>query len=127
MYWIEGPPGSRAAGDRSLSAPIDVGPALKQQLYDKVPSVVLTSATLSAGGAEGVRHFQKRLALDDADTKQLGSPFDFKKQVELHVFRDMPDPSSRSGDYEEAVLDKIPEYVGGRRGGRSCCSRATRS
>ncbi len=110
VYWIEVRQG-RVPRVTLASAPIDVGPALKQQLYDKVPSVILTSATLSAGGAEGFAHFQKRLALDDADTKQLGSPFDFKKQVELHVFRDMPDPSSRSAEYEEAVLDKIPEYV----------------
>src|SRR5207253_1503486 len=30
---------------------------------------------------------------------------------ELHLFRRMPDPSSQPGDFEEAVLGKIPEYV----------------
>jgi ATP-dependent DNA helicase DinG len=93
------------------SAPIEVGPALKQQLYDKVPTVVLTSATLSTGGPGGFDLFKSRLGLDDADTLQLGSPFDYRVQVELHLFRDMPDPAARSADYEEAVLAKLPEYV----------------
>jgi ATP-dependent DNA helicase DinG len=110
VYWVEVRPG-RVPRVSLASAPIDVGPALKQQLYDRVPTVVMTSATLSAGGPEGFAHFQRRLGLDDADTKQLGSPFDYRTQVELHLFRDMPDPSSASAQYEESVLGKIPEYV----------------
>ena len=89
---------------------------MKAQLYDRVPTVILTSATLSAGGPEGFAHYQQRLGLEGADTKQLGSPFDFQKQAELHLFRNMPDPSSRAADYEEEVLGKIPEYVAKTRG-----------
>jgi ATP-dependent DNA helicase DinG len=93
------------------SAPIEVGPALKEQLYARVPSVILASATLSVGGEEGFKHFQKRLGLDDSETRLLGSPFDFEKQAELHLFRDMPDPSAQSAKYEDEVLKRIPEYV----------------
>ena len=110
VYWVEVRPG-RVPRVSLASAPIDVGPAMKQQLYDRVPTVIMASATLSAGGPEGFAHFQKRLGLDDADTRQLGSPFDFKRQAELHLFRDMPDPSAHAAKYEEAVLGKIPEYV----------------
>ena len=35
------------------SAWMAVGPALKEQLYKKTPTVILTSATLSAGGNDG--------------------------------------------------------------------------
>ena len=112
VYWVEVRPG-RVPRVALASAPIDVGPAMKQQLYDRVPTVVMTSATLSAGGPEGFAHFQKRLGLDDddTDTKQLGSPFDYRTQVELYLFRDMPDPSSMAPRFEEEVLAKIPDYV----------------
>ena len=110
VYWVEVKPG-RVPRVSLASAPIEVGPALKEQLYDKVPSVVLTSATLSVGGEEGFRHFQKRVGLDDAETRLLGSPFDYQKQAELHLFRDMPDPSAMSAKYEDEVLKRIPDYV----------------
>ena len=94
------------------SAPIEVGEALKHQLYDRVPTVILTSATLSTAGDEsGFKLSQQRLGLDESDTKQLGSPFDFQKQAELHLFRNMPDPSSMPAQFEEEVLARLPEYV----------------
>jgi ATP-dependent DNA helicase DinG len=73
--------------------------------------LILASATLSAGGAEGFAHFQKRLGLDDAEALQLGSPFDYRRQVQLHLFRDMPDPSASAAKYEEEVLTRIPDYI----------------
>src|SRR5205823_3207123 len=91
--------------------PIEVGPALKQQLYDKVPTVVLTSATLSVGGRAGFTHFQHRLGLEDCATLQLGSPFNYREQAELHLFRNMPDPTAVPAAFEDAVLAKIQEYV----------------
>jgi ATP-dependent DNA helicase DinG len=94
-----------------VSAPIDVGPALRELLYEKVPTVVMTSATLSAGGRSGFRHFQERLGFQDATTLQLGSPFDYRAQAELHLFKKMPDPSAQPAAYEDAVLDKIPDYL----------------
>jgi ATP-dependent DNA helicase DinG len=110
VYWVD------VSGERSqrlalASAPIDVGPALREQLYKEVPTVVLTSATLSVGGRAGFDHFRQRLGLDDCDTLQLGSPFNFREQAELHLFRRMPDPASVPDAFEEAALEKIKEYV----------------
>ncbi len=116
VYWVEVRPG-RVPKVALASAPIEVGPALKAQLYDKVPAVVLTSATLSIGGASGFKHFQKRLGLAGSATLLEGSPFDYPRQAELHLFRQMPDPSRQPADYETAVLDKLPEYIE-RTGGR---------
>jgi ATP-dependent DNA helicase DinG len=110
VYWLE-TRGERVSRIALASAPVEVGPALREQLFTKVPSVILTSATLSAGGAEGFRHTQHRLGLEDCTTAQLGSPFDFAEQVELHLFRQMPDPSSQTREFENAVLAKVPEYV----------------
>jgi ATP-dependent DNA helicase DinG len=109
VYWLE----RRGEKQRLslVSAPIDVGPELQSQLFSKVPTVIMTSATLSSGGRSGFRHVQQRLGLDNCPTKLLGSPFDFRKQVELHLFQDMPDPKSQPREYEAAVVAKIPEFV----------------
>ncbi|HLW65183.1 MAG TPA: helicase C-terminal domain-containing protein [Gemmataceae bacterium] len=114
VYWLE-TRNERSPRITLASAPIEVGPALKQQLYGQVPSVILTSATLSSTTSEegdrGFEHIQQRLGLEDCPSRLLGSPFDFRQQAELHLFRDMPDPSSQAAAYEEAVLQRIPEYV----------------
>jgi ATP-dependent DNA helicase DinG len=115
VYWVE-VSGERKQRVTLASAPVEVGPALREHLYRKVPSVILTSATLSVGGRSGFDHFQQRLGLTDCVTMQMGSPFNYREQAELHLFRQMPDPSSRPADYEEAVLAKIPEYAQRSRG-----------
>jgi ATP-dependent DNA helicase DinG len=110
VYWVEG------TGDRGqklclASAPIEVGPLLRAHLFDRTPSVILTSATLSAGGRIGFEHVKERLGFPDHPTVQLGSPFDYAKQVELHLFQTMPDPTAAPRDFEEASLSRVREYV----------------
>jgi ATP-dependent DNA helicase DinG len=110
VYWVETGAG-RGQRVELASAPVEVGPALREQLYENVPTVILTSATLSAGGRGGFRYFQGRLGLERCTTLQLGSPFKFREQVELHLFRAMPDPAADPARFEEAVLARIPEYL----------------
>jgi ATP-dependent DNA helicase DinG len=111
VYWIEISGQKPAPRITLASAPVEIGPALRQQLYNHVPTVVLTSATLSVGGRRGFDHFRNRLGLEDAETLQLGSPFNFREQAELHLFRQMPDPSADPAGHEQAVLAKVQEYV----------------
>ncbi len=115
VYWIEVSQGRNLRLELA-SAPIEVGPVLQQELYGKVPTVILTSATLSAGGKNGFRYFQERLGLYSSEALQLGSPFNYREQAELHLFRSMPDPTRDANAYEEAVLQRIPEYVERSRG-----------
>lgn len=115
VYWMETSPGTTPRLELA-SAPIEVGSALREQLYSQVPTVIMTSATLSAGGRSGFEHFQSRLGLDGCVTLQLGSPFDYREQVELHLFRTLPDPSSDPAAFEEAALEKVKEYVARSRG-----------
>lgn len=111
VYWLTVQKRQRGAeAVRLYSAPIAVGPELREQLYDEVPTVILTSATLSLGGPGGFQHFQERLGLEDCATAQLGSPFDFREQAELHLFRRMPDPKDEEA-FLPAALHKIQEYV----------------
>lgn len=115
VYWVE-VPNENLRRIALASAPIDIGPALQEQLYRAVPTVVLTSATLSVGGPAGFKHFRQRLGLDTGDTLLLGSPFNYREQVELHLFRRLPDPSTAPDAFEAACLDKIKDYVGRTRG-----------
>jgi ATP-dependent DNA helicase DinG len=110
VYWVDlgGEQGQRIT---LASAPIDIGPVLRETLWTKVPTCVLTSATLSIGGRNGFGFFQERLELTDCNTVQLGSPFNYREQAELHLFRKMPDPSTDPQGYDEAVIGRIPEYV----------------
>ena len=110
VYWIE-LSGERVRRIELASAPIEVGPALQEHLYSKVPTVVMTSATLSVGGRGGFGHIQSRLGLTDGQTLQLGSPFNYREQAELHLFRQMPDPTALPDKFEEMALAKIEEYV----------------
>jgi ATP-dependent DNA helicase DinG len=111
VYWVETQSGRQTPRIALACAPIEVGPALREQVYARVPSVILTSATLSAGGRAGFHHAQRRLGLDGCEARALGSPFDYRTQVELHLFRTLPDPSALPRAYEDAVLARIPEYV----------------
>jgi len=76
-----------------------------------VPTVVMTSATLSVGGRDGFHHLQQRLGLTKCETRQLGSPFNYREQAELHLFRQMPDPTALPEEFEETALARIQEYV----------------
>jgi ATP-dependent DNA helicase DinG len=109
VYWLDVSGEGARRRINLASSPIEVGPTLKAQLFDKVPTVILTSATLSLGGDNGFAHTKHRLGFPGHPTLQLGSPFNYREQVELHLFRKMPEPAS--GDFEDACLEKIQEYV----------------
>lgn len=116
VYWVEVSSHERGRRVTLASAPIEVGPALREQLYEEIPTVVLASATLSVGGRAGFTHYQKRLGLDACNTLQLGSPFNYREQAELHLFRRMPDPSAAAAAFEQATFGKIQTYVERSRG-----------
>ena len=126
VYWIEAYDRRRGGPRIKLSAaPVDVGPAMRQQLFDRVPSVILTSATLSVGrppaaGATSTTDadsgtfafFQSRVGLTQCDTLQVGSPFNYREQVELVTLRDMPDPTGPREPYERRAAEVIQHYAG---------------
>ena len=51
VYWIEAAAGRQRRRIELLAAPLHVGPILRAELFAKVPSVIMTSATLAAAGA----------------------------------------------------------------------------
>jgi ATP-dependent DNA helicase DinG len=113
VYWIEASERRRGGPRIKLSAaPVDVGPAMRQQLFDKVPSVILTSATLSVGRRGSFDFFQSRVGLTQCDTVQVGSPFNYREQVELVTVRDMPDPTGPREAFERRAAEVIQQYAG---------------
>ena len=92
VYWIDLDQG-RSKRVSLCGAPLDVGPALRELLFDRVHSVVMTSATLAAAGDDDFSYLLGGLGSPPARTLRLGSPFDFERQVTVHVEAGMPDPS----------------------------------
>ena len=127
VYWMESRRSHHGVPQVALgAAPLDVGPALREQLFDQVDSVILTSATLSIGGESSkappqptnkrsgdkrFEFFQSRIGLTQCDTLQLGSPFNYPEQAQLVTLRDMPDPTADKPAYERACVDQIKHYV----------------
>jgi ATP-dependent DNA helicase DinG len=93
VYWIDLDT-ARTRRIALAAAPLDPGPALRQSLFDAVDSVVLTSATLASANDDNFTYLLSRLGSPEADVLRLGSPYDFKSQVTVHVEAGMPDPAA---------------------------------
>ena len=107
VYWIER--AGKTAQNISLNAaPIDVAPVLRRMLFRENCASVMTSATLAIGRPD-LAYFRQRIGADDAEPLQLGSPFDFQKQMKLFVVRRMPDP--RDDAYGAALAEWVARFV----------------
>jgi ATP-dependent DNA helicase DinG len=114
VYWVE--PEQGAHGGAMLRfAPIEVAPILRQRLFESGRTVVLTSATLTAGGS--FAHLRGRLGLTAAAEAALGSPYDYARQALLYVPDAMPDPASESAAYGSAVVAQCRALVEASDGG----------
>ena len=109
VYWVE-ISGRRNERIKLCSSPVEVGPVLREELFGKVKSVILTSATLSVGN-DNFDFIKGRLGLDAPNELKVGSPFDYHEQMKLVLPGGMPDPSAEPASYERAVGEKIQDYV----------------
>ena len=112
VYWIESA-ASRGGRPRiSLSAaPIDVGPVLREQLFEKTRSVIMTSATLAIGQPPKFDFFKSRVGLTSCKTLRAGSPFNFREQAQLILVRGLPDPTQEKDRFEQQSISLIQRYV----------------
>lgn len=109
VYWLE-TSGQNQQRIKLVSAPVDVGPVLREELFNKVSTVVLASATLAVGG-QSFDFIRNRLGLTKSNEKKVGSPFDYRSQMKLILPEGMPDPGEAPTAYEAAVCDRIQKYV----------------
>src|SRR5215471_18879280 len=103
VYWIE----RRGRGVFLRASPIDVSGLLQDKLFEKVPTVILTSATLSSAG--NFRFIRERLGLDEGEEMIAESIFDFQNQAVLYLPRTMPDP--RSPQWGRAAADEVIRII----------------
>jgi len=129
VYWMErrvsfgGNEKSAARGPRSQArttflqaTPIDVSELLHEMVFDQIPTVVLTSATLTVQG--GFEHMRKRLGLTEARELVVPSHFRYDKQALLYLPPNMPDP--REPDFPEAAAACIRRVLDITRGRAFC-------
>ncbi len=112
VHWIELIDSS--GGRRRLtlaSAPLDVGSTLRKELFNKVSTCILTSATLAVGSPPGFAFAKGRLGLTNGSDLQLGSPFAYREQVEIVITRNLPDPSIDPQGFERASIPAIQHYL----------------
>ncbi len=124
VYWVE------RAGKlhRNLSlnaAPVDVADFLRRRLFETDTSVIMTSATLAisvnhkpeitnprskkAAAQSGLNYFAHRVGCESATQLQVGTPFDYERQMKLFTVKKMPDP--REAGYSDALIHWVEHFI----------------
>ncbi|MCS7283821.1 MAG: helicase C-terminal domain-containing protein [Anaerolineae bacterium] len=97
IYWAEVGPGQTPLSIHA--APLHVGPLLQEYLFNKKETVILTSATLRAGGS--FDFLRERLHAWDAEELAVDSPFDYASSTLVYLVEDIPEPGQPG--YQRAV------------------------
>ncbi|HEV2688276.1 MAG TPA: helicase C-terminal domain-containing protein [Bryobacteraceae bacterium] len=103
VYWVE----RRGRGVFLQATPIDVSGILEEKLFDKLDTVILTSATLAVGGT--FEFAEKRLGIRHTRSLVVPSHFEYRKQALLYVAQHMPDP--RSPAFPKAASEEITRIL----------------
>ncbi len=110
VYWVER--GGKTQRNLSLNAaPVDVAEFLRLRLFESDTSVVMTSATLATNtkSQSGLNYFSKRVGCESATMLQVGTPFDYERQMKLFAVKKMPDP--REAGYADALVHWVEHFV----------------
>jgi ATP-dependent DNA helicase DinG len=108
VYWLE----RRTSGGRGregarntfvMATPIDVSELLRETVFEAIPTVVMTSATLTVQGA--FEHMERRLGLEGAKEMIIPSHYKYGEQALLYLPPSMPDP--REPDFPEMAAECI--------------------
>ncbi len=119
VYWVER--SGKAQQNLTLNAaPVDVAEYLRRRLFGSATSVIMTSATLGvsaekvgaspkATAQSPLAYFARRVGGEQAAQLQAGSPFDYERQMKIHVVSKMPDP--RDAGYRDALVQWIEHFL----------------
>ena len=107
VYWTEVSTRGRTPRILLNATPANINQMLQDHLFTEKNSVVMTSATLSTN--RNFAYFKARVGIDECRELLAHSPFDFKKQVQIHIPKGIPDP--KSNDFIPAVARKIKHYL----------------
>ncbi|HUO07267.1 MAG TPA: helicase C-terminal domain-containing protein [Phycisphaerae bacterium] len=135
VYWVEAT-GKTSRRLKWTCSPINVAEQLRENLFNEVPSVVLTSATLSAGSNRrpgesanrrkggdsdiadsparpladsSFEYLRSRIGLNSGSELLLGSPFDYEKQCTIYLEVGLPSPEERA--FLDQAMDRAMHYL----------------
>lgn len=101
------------------SVPLDLAPILRDNLFTKVKTAVVTSATLTADGQ--FDFLAARLGLDGDTcapvTATFPSPFRYAEQALMALPTDVPAPNEDAGAHFSAVLQIVEDVAAASSGG----------
>jgi ATP-dependent DNA helicase DinG len=108
VYFVE----FRGRGIFLRAAPVDVSAIVREVVFDRMRTTVLTSATLTVDGT--FEYIRRRLGIREAAEICLPSEFDFARQALMYLPPRMPDP--RSPDFSVAAGREVVELLNRTRG-----------
>ena len=107
VYWVERT--GKSGQFLSLNAaPVDISQILNQLLFSEDRLCVMTSATLSVGQPD-LAYFRNRIGAFEVQAEQIGSPFDYERQMRIFAVKKMPEPSEKG--YEDALEHWIRHFL----------------
>jgi len=104
LDWYE----KRKRGITFHSSPLDISQSMREFLYERVRSLIFTSATLSTNGS--FDYIKSRLGIpEDALEGIFPSHFDFERQALMYIPRDMPAP--KASDFGIKAAERVMEIL----------------
>jgi predicted DnaQ family exonuclease/DinG family helicase len=118
VRWASTSPPDRLEYQTLYATPIDVGPMLKEFLYDELRAMVMTSATLTV--KDSFDFYCSRAGLDMVEPGRLhkiilDSSFDYETQMQILILHDMPEPNSK--EYKGSMAEVLSEAIRAAGGG----------
>ncbi|MGH7641650.1 MAG: helicase C-terminal domain-containing protein [Candidatus Dormibacteria bacterium] len=111
VAWVEVERGDRAV---IRTAPAEVASSLREHLFERCETVVLTSATMAVAGS--FRYLRDRLGVEDPAELVLDSPFDYLRQSLCCLPRGMP---GHSDPAHPRVVSELVAQLAVELGGRT--------
>ena len=93
VYWMERT-GKKNQIIHLRSAPLKVAEILREELFAKQSSIIMTSATLTRKGKAD--SFRKEVGVDEAEDRVVKSPFDYENNMQVRIMSDFPEPQGRN-------------------------------
>ncbi len=98
IYWAEFQPDGRRFSLHA--APLEVGPMVREHIWNQKEAVVMTSATLRTD--HSFDYVRARWDAEDAAEVVIDTPFDYETSTLLYVVNDIPEPGDQYG-FQKAV------------------------
>ena len=113
VRWMER--SGRRSQDVSLAAvPLDLAPVLRELIFDRLATTIVTSATLAAGGEFGFLESRIGLGGDGSPVtvrEIFPSPFDYPSQCLFGIPTDIPEPRDDEAGHSAAVAQVVTDLA----------------